>query len=192
MGNFQGGGYKGGNKEYRGGGGGGFKKSFGGDRGGNRDNRGGGDRGEVVMHRATCSECNKTCEVPFRPTGEKPVYCRDCFASKREDGFSSESRGGRDSRSDRGGRSDRNDRPAPRTDFTKSAGDGEMKKQLADISTKLDRLISAMEKMSQSISPSLNAIVKKAVASPTGGKKAPAKKAVAKKVVPPAGGKKKK
>ncbi len=33
------------------------------------------------MHKATCSTCGKICEVPFRPTGSKPVYCRDCFAS---------------------------------------------------------------------------------------------------------------
>lgn len=31
------------------------------------------------MFAATCSSCGKACEVPFRPTGEKPVYCSDCF-----------------------------------------------------------------------------------------------------------------
>lgn len=31
------------------------------------------------MFKATCSKCGKECEVPFRPTGSKPVYCRDCF-----------------------------------------------------------------------------------------------------------------
>lgn len=33
---------------------------------------------------ATCNECKKTCEVPFRPNGKKPVYCRDCFKGKEE------------------------------------------------------------------------------------------------------------
>jgi CxxC-x17-CxxC domain-containing protein len=32
------------------------------------------------MHQATCATCGKSCEVPFRPTGERPVYCRDCFS----------------------------------------------------------------------------------------------------------------
>lgn len=32
-----------------------------------------------AMHKTTCSNCGKDCEVPFRPTGEKPVYCSDCF-----------------------------------------------------------------------------------------------------------------
>lgn len=31
------------------------------------------------MHKATCASCGKICEVPFRPTGSKPVYCKDCF-----------------------------------------------------------------------------------------------------------------
>jgi len=36
------------------------------------------------MHKATCSECAKMCEVPFRPTGEKPVFCSNCFGDKKE------------------------------------------------------------------------------------------------------------
>lgn len=36
------------------------------------------------MHKATCSECGKMCEVPFRPTGEKPVFCSNCFGDKKE------------------------------------------------------------------------------------------------------------
>ncbi|MCF6094865.1 zinc-ribbon domain containing protein [Microaerobacter geothermalis] len=31
------------------------------------------------MYRATCSACGASTEVPFKPSGEKPVYCRDCF-----------------------------------------------------------------------------------------------------------------
>ncbi len=41
------------------------------------------DRGDRQMHEATCAECGERCEVPFRPTGEKPVYCRDCFGSSK-------------------------------------------------------------------------------------------------------------
>jgi len=35
------------------------------------------------MHKAVCSECKKECEVPFKPTEGKPVYCRECYAKKR-------------------------------------------------------------------------------------------------------------
>lgn len=41
------------------------------------------DRGPREMHKATCSECKKECEVPFKPTEGKPVYCRDCFAKRK-------------------------------------------------------------------------------------------------------------
>ena len=31
------------------------------------------------MYKAICSSCGKNCEVPFKPTGNKPVYCNECF-----------------------------------------------------------------------------------------------------------------
>jgi len=31
------------------------------------------------MFEATCDRCGGRCEVPFRPNGEKPVFCRACF-----------------------------------------------------------------------------------------------------------------
>lgn len=33
----------------------------------------------LQMHQASCVQCKKFCEVPFKPNGKKPVYCRDCF-----------------------------------------------------------------------------------------------------------------
>ena len=35
------------------------------------------------MHKATCSECNSECNVPFKPTTGKPVYCRECYSKKK-------------------------------------------------------------------------------------------------------------
>ncbi len=35
------------------------------------------------MFDATCSNCGKIAQVPFRPTSGKPVYCDDCFARRR-------------------------------------------------------------------------------------------------------------
>ena len=85
-----GGGYKGGgDKRF------GDRPSF----GGGRDNRGF-DKPE--LHDATCATCGNRCQVPFRPNGSKPIYCRDCF--KKEDGgndrgprrFDGNQRGGND------------------------------------------------------------------------------------------------
>ncbi|MEN9625904.1 MAG: hypothetical protein RL557_232 [archaeon] len=33
----------------------------------------------IQMHDAVCNNCGKSCQVPFRPTGSKPVLCQDCF-----------------------------------------------------------------------------------------------------------------
>lgn len=36
---------------------------------------------------ATCARCKQQTEVPFRPTGLKPVYCDACFAMVRSGAF---------------------------------------------------------------------------------------------------------
>ncbi len=41
------------------------------------------DFGPREMHKAVCAECKKECEVPFKPTEGKPVYCQECFRKKR-------------------------------------------------------------------------------------------------------------
>lgn len=57
-------------------GGGGFNK--GGERPYGRS--GGNDFGrKMEMHQAICADCKKSCEVPFKPNGMKPVYCKECF-----------------------------------------------------------------------------------------------------------------
>jgi len=38
------------------------------------------------MHKATCAECNKECEVPFKPSGDRPVYCKECFSKRKSEG----------------------------------------------------------------------------------------------------------
>ena len=40
-------------------------------------------RGPREMFSATCSNCGKEAQVPFRPTSGKPGYCSDCFRSMR-------------------------------------------------------------------------------------------------------------
>ncbi len=33
------------------------------------------------MHDAICAGCNAATTVPFKPRGDRPVYCRDCFTA---------------------------------------------------------------------------------------------------------------
>jgi len=54
--------------------GGGFRRDQG--RGFNR----GGDR--PTMHKVICDACHKDCEVPFKPSNDKPIYCNECFAKQ--------------------------------------------------------------------------------------------------------------
>jgi len=42
-------------------------------------NSGGYSRPQREMFPAVCSACGKETTVPFQPTGDKPVYCRDCY-----------------------------------------------------------------------------------------------------------------
>jgi len=57
--------------------GGGSYSSYGGDSYG-----GGGSSRQRQMHPATCAQCGKATEVPFLPSGDRPVYCSDCFSKR--------------------------------------------------------------------------------------------------------------
>jgi len=49
----------------------------------NNRNQGGYSRPQREMYPATCSSCGVETTVPFQPTGDKPVYCRDCYSSRK-------------------------------------------------------------------------------------------------------------
>ena len=66
MSRFEGG--RGGGFGGRGGGGGGFRRDF----------------GPREMHKATCADCKQDCEVPFKPTEGKPVYCKECYQKHKK------------------------------------------------------------------------------------------------------------
>ncbi len=53
------------------------RQSF--NRGGGVGGFGGG--GQRQTYAIVCAQCGKDDEVPFRPTGARPVYCYDCFRS---------------------------------------------------------------------------------------------------------------
>lgn len=80
-----------------------------------RDNRSQGRRdfGErrerPELFHAVCANCGNDCEVPFKPTGSKPVFCRNCFDKQGGSDRGSRSNFSRDARGPRGGRD--SDRP---------------------------------------------------------------------------------
>ncbi len=120
---------------------------------GNRD-FGGRDYGDrnfdgPEMFQTVCDGCGDECEVPFKPNGRKPVYCRSCF--KKEEGF--EERGFDRRDNDRGNRRDF-DRPRyeekPRFEkprYEKPQGGENYKAQLDMLNFKLDMIIKTLQKM---------------------------------------------
>lgn len=124
-----------------------------------RDNRGGGrgfgggrSDGPREMFKTVCSSCGKECEVPFKPTNGKPVYCSACFdrISPRTDAARPE-RGGRFERPQRNDRPERSEfrSQAPREDSNKA--------QLEALNVKLDKIISLL-------TPKAEVVVSKPVA----------------------------
>jgi CxxC-x17-CxxC domain-containing protein len=71
--------------DFRSGGRRGFGDRSGGrssDRFGGRSRGGAGDRDSgrpMQKYDAVCAKCGKKCQVPFKPSGTKPVLCSDCF-----------------------------------------------------------------------------------------------------------------
>lgn len=103
-------------------------KSFGGSKfGGGRKFGGRGDdreSGPKQLFDATCTECNRDCQVPFRPYSGNPVFCSNCF-KKQE--------GGRGA-------------AGPRKSFGSDAGAGGgiTKAQFDVLSMKLDKILSLL------------------------------------------------
>ena len=136
--------------------------SFGGNRGGGsgfgggrRDggfSRGGGfggERREVVMHDAVCDECHQACQIPFRPSGDKPVYCKDCFMKK----------GGGPSRPARDN-GPRRDFGRPQSAPSFGGSDNGVKSQIEAMNVKLDNLIRSIDSLVKPVKSQVSAPVK--------------------------------
>jgi len=119
------------------------------------------------MYKVTCDKCGDECEVPFQPTGGKPIYCSKCF-----------DKGDKGGKGNRGGNSG--------SDFI------QFKEQFEMLNIKLDRLIKALMpapshveliKQTPKQTPQVSTSTTKAVKAPKASKapKAKAKKPAKKK-----------
>jgi CxxC-x17-CxxC domain-containing protein len=36
-----------------------------------------------MMYAVVCYDCGQDTEIPFKPSGDRPVYCKECFAKRR-------------------------------------------------------------------------------------------------------------
>jgi CxxC-x17-CxxC domain-containing protein len=83
-----------------------------------RDSRRGfGDRERKPMVDVICDQCGKDCQVPFKPTGDKPVLCSECFEKKT----------------------------SSRGSFGSSNSVGITKEQFNELNSKLDRVLEILE-----------------------------------------------
>lgn len=142
----------------KGGSGFGGKSSFGGPkkfggigRGHDRGHGRSEDRGDrPELFNTTCTACGKSCDVPFRPSGDKPVYCRECFAEKGPNdnrvgrtNDRSDSRG--DFRSD--SRPNRDERPA-KHEHAQAPRDTRidaLKEQVSKLESKIDTILGLLK-----------------------------------------------
>jgi CxxC-x17-CxxC domain-containing protein len=113
---------------------------FGSDRPSN--NRFGGS-GFVEKFEATCDSCHKSCQIPFKPTSNKPVYCDSCFRDNKSDDFAGSRPERKSFRSD-----NRREDRGYNNDFRGARQDNKSDEILAEISKlndKIDKLFSELE-----------------------------------------------
>ncbi len=116
----------------------------------NRSSGRNGDRrfGTASKHRAVCAECGKDCEVPFKPSGDKPVYCSSCFENVDPN------RENRDTRDSKGS-------------YEKSKNSFDMSlinDQLISVNTKLEKLIKILTPVKEDIDKEKEVKIDKVVA----------------------------
>jgi len=106
---------------------------------------GGGDSRRPLLHDAVCDECGKDCQVPFRPSGDKPVYCSNCF-EKKGGNDSNRSRDRRDSsrRSFGGGDS----RRSPQSNIS-DRNTSQLIEKIEILNTKLETIINLLSSIGQ-------------------------------------------
>lgn len=117
----------------------------------NRDSRSGGGSfrsRDREMFRTTCSNCGRECEVPFKPTGSKPVFCSDCF---EKNGGETRRSNDRDYSAPRRNFDDRrpsfNNQPGhfQRPEYNdRPQNNNQLGDQLASLNAKLDRIITLL------------------------------------------------
>jgi len=128
----------------------GSNRSFGGGRGRSDYGR---DR-DRQMYSAVCDKCGRDCQVPFKPSGDKPIYCSNCFEQNQDN-------------------QDRRERPNfgsnRRPDFGKS--DNQNKELLASINSKLEKIIGLLTEQKQCVCKTDKKEVKKVAKKKTDKKK---------------------
>ncbi len=147
----------------------------------------GGRGDDAELFPARCSSCQMNCEVPFRPSSDKPVYCSACFNKKNSNAM-------RDFNKSHGERRDevRSDvRPAyaerpmrVENQSHASPHTEDIKRQLANLESKLNRVLEIVNTLKSQASVAITevAVPVKAIPSTSMTKVVVAKKSAVKQV----------
>lgn len=93
---------------------------------------------ERTLHEITCAQCGNVDTVPFKPTTNKPVLCKNCFSKDdRRDSKRPDSR----PRARREGMS-RDSRPHAPRDFSRGESNA---KQFDELNKKLDKILALLD-----------------------------------------------
>lgn len=158
--------------------GGSSRPSFGGDRGNSRGRDSRSFDAPKELFKTSCSKCRAICEVPFRPNGTKPVYCKDCFV--RDDGYTPKDSYAR--KDSYGKKPYATERPASRPQApTEDPRIGAILKELQSLNVKLETLSTQLQ--SSAYASILNASAKSAPRTVQAKKTVAAKATPAKSVV---------
>ena len=99
---------------------------------------GGRDSGTRTMHNAVCAECGEPCEVPFRPSGNRPIYCSKHFEGHEADSPRSDSRNFDKPRFEDRRRSSGDSEDGSR-------GNSQLLSELKSLNVKMDKLLRILE-----------------------------------------------
>ncbi len=132
-----------------------------------------GPKKDVQLFTTNCTTCGKSCEVPFRPDGTKPVLCRDCFTTKNTSPTNMTPSRDRFTQNEYAGRRPERTyelRTAPVSTISTSTADiARLVKQLAVLETKVSQIlesISLSEKVIAALPRSVANVVLSNVAVP--------------------------
>lgn len=132
---------------------------FGGGRGNNGfrggfsgGSRGGYDSRPREMYKAICDECGRDCEVPFRPSGSKPVLCSNCFELKNGPRQDRSERSGRPDDNTRVRRFERDGRPIETREEKENRNLVQLKEEVARLGAKLDKVLEMLEAPKKKVS----------------------------------------
>lgn len=89
------------------------------------------------LHHSRCDSCGVECDLPFKPTSNKPVYCRSCFRKNQNN--ESKTNHLRDFKSSEFGSKDR------RNSFNNSKNSINSSIELEQINRKLDKIMKALK-----------------------------------------------